>query len=427
MSLEIWDASACLRYGKVLESFQFQTDNVIGTLGTPTVLHTNNLVRRDIPLVAGWNWFSFNLALPDFNINQALASLKDPSGDLVKSKTAFALRGSIWYGSLTGFNNREMFQYRADKPDTIIALGAVIDPASVQIPVVAGWNWIGYVPNYALTVNQALAGLTPLNGDVLKGQTAFAQYLAGFGWFGSIQYMEAPNGYQLKISNPGTLVYPPQPQGKTPKAERPQQPQFWQAEATRFEHSMTLVGMIAAGGQNATQQTQEIGAFVGGELRGSAQAIYIEPLDAYCFFLTCFSNAPGELLQFKLFDAATGKVQELTEKMSFAANGHHGAIDAPVPFSLRSTGVGDLAQTIGLSVNPNPFRETTTVWFEVESAQTVRVTVTDAAGRMVLSQETAAVPGLNAHRWDARDADAGVYFVRLETAEGTAVRRVVRE
>ena len=93
--------------------------------------------------------------------------------------------------------------------------GALIDPASLSIPISAGWNWVGYVPNYALTMTQALAGLTPLNGDIIKGQTAFAQYIAGFGWLGSLQFMEPPKGYQLKISLPGTLTYPPQPVNKS--------------------------------------------------------------------------------------------------------------------------------------------------------------------------------------------------------------------
>ncbi|MEI6410597.1 MAG: LamG domain-containing protein, partial [Bacteroidota bacterium] len=69
--LEIWDASECLRYGQVLESFNFEADNVIGTVGTPQVIHTNSLVRRDIPINNGWNWLSFNLKFPNPALNQS--------------------------------------------------------------------------------------------------------------------------------------------------------------------------------------------------------------------------------------------------------------------------------------------------------------------------------------------------------------------
>jgi hypothetical protein len=45
LKLEIWDASACLRYA-VVESFQFFTDALVGNPGTPQVVHTNSLVVR---------------------------------------------------------------------------------------------------------------------------------------------------------------------------------------------------------------------------------------------------------------------------------------------------------------------------------------------------------------------------------------------
>ena len=78
----------------------------------------------------------------------------------------------------------------------------------------------------------------------------------------------------------------------------------------------------------------ELGAFAGGQPRGSATAIYIEPLQAYLFFLTVYANASGEQLQYKLFDSSTGTVQTLTEAMYFSPDLHQGSIEAPSPFTL---------------------------------------------------------------------------------------------
>ena len=79
VSLQVWDASACLRYGTVLEAFTFQPDNVIGTPVAPQVIHTNSLVLREIPLANGWNWVSFNLAFPDPALDPALADTAQAS------------------------------------------------------------------------------------------------------------------------------------------------------------------------------------------------------------------------------------------------------------------------------------------------------------------------------------------------------------
>ncbi len=436
VKFEIWDASACLRYGEVIEQFQFEVDNVIGTVGNPVVLHTNSMVRRDIPLTTGWNWISFNLLHPDPSLDAALASLQHPENDLFKSQTTFSEYAGGWFGSLAAINNTGMFQYRADVPDTIQMRGALIDPAALSIPVSAGWNWVGYVPNYALPVSVALGGLTPLNGDIIKGQTAFAQYIAGFGWLGSLQFLEPPKGYQLKISNPGTITYPAN-FADNPALARGETDihhssfiihhSNWSVDPTRFEHTMTVVGMLAAGGQNATLESHEIGVFAGNELRGSAQAIYIEPLDAYQLFLTVYANTSGEQLQFKLFDGASGSVGDLTETLFFTANQHSGSVLSPVPFTLQTTGVAEVPAEIFLSVRPNPFTEATTILFGCEQAREARISVTDMMGRVVLQQKMDAVPGLNTFRWNAGSVSAGVYFVRVETAEGIAARKVVKD
>ncbi|MBL7809148.1 MAG: LamG domain-containing protein, partial [Saprospiraceae bacterium] len=78
LRLEIWDASACLRYAVLEDYFLFQPDDVIGDPLNPQVIHTYNLVLREVPLGFGWNWLSFNLAFPDPSINAALSSLSHP-------------------------------------------------------------------------------------------------------------------------------------------------------------------------------------------------------------------------------------------------------------------------------------------------------------------------------------------------------------
>jgi hypothetical protein len=429
--LEIWDASDCLRYGQVQELFNFEADNVIGTVGTPQMIHTNSLVRRDIPINNGWNWLSFNLDFPNPALNQSLGSLVNPDNDLIKSQSGFAeYFGSDWLGSLTQLNNTGMFQFRADTPDTIQMIGTLIDPDSLSIPISSGWNWIGYIPNYPLPVSQALAGLTALNGDIIKGQTAFAQYLAGFGWLGSLQYLEAPKGYQLKISYPGTLTYPHQnlvaqtvdARGLPNRVE-----QHWNIDPSTFEYSMTMVGMLQVDDHNGTLEQHELGVFAGNALRGSATAIYVEPLHAYMFFLTTYSNTPGELLRFKLFNSASGQESNLVESMYFSDNHHQGSIESPFPFTLESSGLTELSALSYFDVQPNPFSNTLSIRFQSEKAQEVRVVITDATGRMVWQQKTNATAGLNKLQWNAEPGSAGLYFVRLEGETGTAIRKVVRQ
>ncbi len=431
--LEIWDASACLRYGQVIETFAFQPDLVIGIPDNPQVVHTNSLVLREVPFGYGWNWLSFNLAFPDNSLNAALASLKHPENDLMKSQSAFSTYSGGWFGSLTNLGNTTMYIYRADIPDTLKMMGNIIDPATTNIPLVTGWNWIGYVPNYALPINEALSSLPSQAGDLIKGQLSFAQYInPTFGWIGNLKYLQPPNGYQIKIATPGTLTYPPSSQFRPAEAveSRDNNNPFWTVNPTQYEYSMTLIGMLKNNEANTTSASMELGAFAGNEIRGSSPAIFIAPMNAYMFFLTMYANASGELLQFKLFDSTTGTVQVLNEQLYFSPNQHQGSIEVPVPFTLQSSGSVEAAVSQSFDVQPNPFQTETMFRFALPNAQDVQITVTNVSGQSVASLRTAAHEGLNTVIWKGQadtgaQLDAGIYFVRLQTEFGSVVRKVV--
>ena len=155
VEFHIWDADECLLYGEVLESFPFVADELIGTPNSPQTLHTMGSILREIPLHTGWNWISFNLALPDSTLDSSLVSLRYPLNDLMKNQTAFANYYesglNAWIGSLTELDNISMSQYRADETDTISMVGTPIDVANTNIPITSGWNWIGYLPQEPLT------------------------------------------------------------------------------------------------------------------------------------------------------------------------------------------------------------------------------------------------------------------------------------
>lgn len=437
---EIFDASECLRYPATLAgNYTFTSNAAVGSAGSPGVVISSSMLLRDIPVKQGWNWISFNLGFPDPAINAALANYQATTNDLIKDQTKFGTFANPgWNGALKTLNNKSLYMYQAVQPNTIKIVGNPLTPASESIPVVAGWNWIGYVPNYPLPVNSALATLTAQAGDIIKSQTGFAQYIDGsVGWVGNLSQMSPPNGYLLKTAQAGTLTYPPQPlapeipaESRGGKPDDPPPASFWTVDATQYEHSMTLIGMFQADGANATAATMELGAFAGDEIRGAAQPVYVEPLQSYLFFLTMYANTSNELLHFKLFDSATGEMQYLSETMYFSPNYHQGSVDDPVPFTLQLTGTDDLAAVPSFDVQPNPFHTETMFRFVLTSSQEVSLMIAAVGGREVASIRTNAREGLNVVTWDGLSnsgihLDSGVYFARLKTDQGIATRKVV--
>jgi hypothetical protein len=106
--------------------------------------------------------------------------------------------------------------------------------------------------------------------------------------------------------------------------------------------------------------------------------------------------------------------------------------DAVVVVTGDGTDVGEpelAASAPGLGFFPNPTRAGGVFRLEASSPGPVFLDVVDATGRRVLRRQWGGAPP-GTFRWSGRGARgaslaAGVYFARLETSSGTAVRKLV--
>jgi hypothetical protein len=437
IEFQIWDADECLLYGEVVESFTFILDAFVGSPNTPQVLHTNNMLLRRIPLGPGWNWISFNLDAPNKNTSSVLSSLNNPQGSLIKNQTQFSQYSvplSQWIGSLTNLGYKSMYQYQSAANDTIDLLGMRILPDTVSIPINTGWNWISYLPNDARTPDEALSTLVPLNNDIIKGRSTFAQYMAGIGWIGNLDYLSPPNGYMLKISNPGILVYPPDllPQGPGFPNELPNQEltdrstsSLWNVDPSLFEHSMNLIAVVGAN-ENLLDEGDAVGAFVNGEVRGGSDAMWVEPLQSWLVFLTVYANlSAGEEVSFKYYDASAEDIHRLNEKLTFAVNEVNGSVEQPLVLTLE--GATEATESLSgnwFEVYPNPARDAVFAAFTSPGEERVTVRISDSMGRLVREFEADAASGVNMVKWETAGVVPGHYLVSFYSESEVLTRRV---
>ena len=86
-------------------------------------------------------------------------------------------------------------------------------------------------------------------------------------------------------------------------------PANWTVNPTDYEYSMNVVGQISFDGILSRDEGNVLAAFVGDECRGLVNIRHISTFDNYQAFLSIYSNqATGEILEFKVWEAATGVV-----------------------------------------------------------------------------------------------------------------------
>ncbi|MEM8601565.1 MAG: T9SS type A sorting domain-containing protein [Bacteroidota bacterium] len=128
------------------------------------------------------------------------------------------------------------------------------------------------------------------------------------------------------------------------------------------------------------------------------------------------------------YDADGNMTKVLLEAFDFATS-------TLVPFERTSYSWTDLAvadendiptSATGLTLaGPNPFSDRTALSFTLAAPADVSVTVYDMLGRAVATlADEAMAPGTHRVDLDGHDLPAGVYVVRLATAEGTAIQPV---
>lgn len=151
---------------------------------------------------------------------------------------------------------------------------------------------------------------------------------------------------------------------------------------------------------------------------------YIVPLTAGAFR---YNSAAGAVVSVADFAAVLADVDALMLPAEFGAEIEETVGLDSVRLVPPASAAPAPAAAVALSAVPNPFNPSTTLAFELPRSMTVRLTLHDAAGRLVrvLRDGREAAGGRNEVVWDGRDdrgraQPSGIYLARIEAA-GLAV------
>ncbi|MBT8402128.1 MAG: T9SS type A sorting domain-containing protein [Rhodothermia bacterium] len=136
----------------------------------------------------------------------------------------------------------------------------------------------------------------------------------------------------------------------------------WQVNPADFESNMSVAAVLVLDGFESTDENDLVAAFAGDEVRGVAEAV--DGGTGLRFFLTVYSDLNGEEISFRAYVDAEGRVFDLAETITFAANGIVGTVSDPLVLSTATLGGCSRGQP-GWAVNPPDFESNMSVTAQV--------------------------------------------------------------
>jgi hypothetical protein len=309
ISFKFWDASTGVTYVgmKAEPSVNFQQDGMQGSYNYPVILTNTNELEQRLDVAAGWNWISTNVQpAAGLSLTEVLVGDGFLQSDVIKNKTSMNFYdGSGWNsGTLKAIQPACMYKLYVQQPVNIVIKGEECKPSQTPIKLSPKWNWIGFVPQSAMEINQALGGTGAIEGDYIKSKSAFAMY-GPYGWEGNLKTLEPGKGYMYYSQSRDTITFHYPEVSATSRAMARRSPlngqwsmvngqsYFTPVAPEAYPDNMSIVVRLLYNGEPV--DTFEVAAFIDDECRAAAKA------DNGIYYLMVQGEGSGQPIQLRTY------------------------------------------------------------------------------------------------------------------------------
>jgi len=400
-----------------------------GTTGGGSDGGGEEMISLSIPLIAGFNWISFNVVPEDASLSGILESIGDNALFIASQSdgTSTYYGGDYgWYGTLAMLEPTQMYKLEMAEPATLTITGVPVNVASSPISLIAGWNWIGYLPQNPGALDVALESVADNSLFIASQSDGISNNYGDYGWYGTLTTLEPGKGYLLEMDTPGELIYP-EFDGRMARALNKQEVVLpdaiynWDFNYGDYE----FIGTITASIENREDSDGDlVGVFVDGECRGIAERMYFPFDDRYFYIIQVYSNDDGEKMTFKYYDSISDEVVEYSEAIEFTDNMVVG--DGFNTYGLSRTNSPAPEEYILSDAYPNPFNPITTLNFTLPIESEVSLKIYNLQSREVFTLINGNIEaGYHSVVWDANPYASGVYFVKMIAGDYISTQKLM--
>ncbi|MDR1811051.1 MAG: T9SS type A sorting domain-containing protein, partial [Prevotella sp.] len=430
VKFKLWDASTGNIYSAiestlsgVAQNITFAADAMKGSVSVPLIHNAQDIVEQSIVLNNGWSWISVNVLNSNPNIFSQFVERIGENGVQLKSKNGYA-EAPDWIGTLSSIEKEQMYLVQTDAATTLKFDGTPAAPASSPITLANGWNWLGYIPQFTLPVNEALSNLTAQANDQIKGQKAYRSFAnAEIGWVGTLNYLRTGEGYMYYSGAGGSTSFNYPGAGSqiyraASRASEAAADNHWTVNVHAYPNSMTMTSVMIKNGVELQSDQMEIAAFdANSECRGSIRLNNYpqEAAHPYLAFLMIYGEESVPLT-FKAYDHATETEYAVTNTENFVINNRYGNSREPYEFILYApTGI-DESGIEQIAVYPNPATEILNIAYPFNSIE--KLEITDLSGRIIRSERN-----FSANKINVTSLVEGLYLLKVTHDGETVVKK----
>ncbi|MCB2230547.1 DUF4397 domain-containing protein [bacterium] len=404
-------------------------------------LAVGDVVTQECTLSEGWNLVSWHIDTETDDIE----TLFGPYMDHIDVILGFERGGLTYDPDLTEFSTLWMADHlsgywirvKEGMGFTMVMEGMAV-PVSTPIPVTTGWNLVSYLPETVLAPDVALASLDGILLWAYGFDGGILSYSPTMTEFNTLDEMMTCNGYWVKVSGNGTLVYP----GGAPVAFAssyilPNQEELGarnaQAVSTAagikpttqwvnlYSSDVTVDGNVVAAGSTIEAFTSD------GKLVGSFDVLR----NGSFGFMPVYGKSSEAEVGVETGQSFYLEIDgaRINETFTWTGNGDRIEISA---LTSQSAGSNTVPDSYELAQNyPNPFNPSTVISFSMPSAGHAKIEVYNVLGHRVTTLfDGQAGSGTTEVVWNGRNergetVSSGVYFYRLTTDSYTDTKKMM--
>ena len=430
IEFRIWDASdGRLKVANIVgqNNVFFTPNGLLGSYQEPAVFDNTIQETQRINLNQGWTWVSFNVNGNEFDdLNTLFANLNLQTSDIIVSNAPAQFDtyeedannpdANGWYGTISangGLDAQRMYKIRLSSAQTFYTTGARVNPENWTIQLNEGWNWLPFIINARVPINEALARFDAQPGDLIKSQTQFAIYDGANGWKGTLDFLTSGQGYMLRAAQAQAFSYPSYFSSRqnivtSGGKDLDQDPLI--PALSQFEFSMNIIAQIPEG-YDKVRFFDSAETFVG---EGTARNVDGKQL----VFATVYGDTPGQL---SIALGCEDDWKTTQTKVDFIPDTLVGSLDEPL--TVEELTVIEKS----FVAYPNPVRTDVQVQFtSTVNTQATLILYTTGMNR-VLEQNLDVMEGENQIGIPMHDLPQGSYVLHLNVGNRTFSKVLIKQ